>query len=510
MCFVCFVSFVPFVVPRLSGQQDISDAQLQAASGGRTVRLGPAAGAGPVADVPLEVYVARVLAGEAEPKAPDGENQALAIAIRTYALVNAGRHARDGFDVCDSTHCQVPRAANALTRAAALATAGQVLTWNGAPAEVFYSASCGGRSENPGQVWPGADYPYMRSLPDDVHDEDVPWTFELTLPDAERILRGQGFEGRLRDVEVEDRNASGRASRLRLSGMQPGVIAGDQFRMAVGPARLRSTAFSIDQRGSTLRFTGRGYGHGVGMCVIGAGRRAVRGEGVRAILAHYYPGLEITQLQLVSSPVGRALSGSPGGPGKARPTVADAASTLRGGIVALVPPSSTIAHSDVIRLTQRTHDDLAAVLGTSIAPLTVRVHETLESFRLATGRPWWVSSVSEGTSIDLVPAALLAQRGGFDAALRIAVAELLVADGLKGRPAWVRVGAARYFAHAVAGAAANSRLGTGGRDRCPVDAELALAISAPAQRDAEARAEACFAREYARTKDWRAVLRRAQ
>ena len=157
-----------------------------------------------------------------------------------------------------------------------------------------------------------------------------------------------------------------------------------------------------------------------------------------------------------------------------------------------------------MRLAARAHDDLAAVLGTSIAPLTVRVHESLESFRLATGRPWWVSSVSDGTSIDLVPAALLAQRDGFEAALRIAVAELLVADALKGRPAWVRVGAARYFAR-VRPVPGDGAPRTGGRDRCPADAELTLAISAPAQRDAEARAEACFAREYARTKDWRAV-----
>ena len=116
-----------------------------------------------------------------------------------------------------------------------------------------------------------------------------------------------GFEGRLRDVDVDERSASGRATRLRLSGMQPNVIAGDQFRLAVGAARVRSTAFSVEQRGSTLRFEGRGYGHGVGMCVIGAGRRAARGEGVRAILAHYYPGLDVTALG------GRALSGSPGG-----------------------------------------------------------------------------------------------------------------------------------------------------------------------------------------------------
>ncbi len=478
--------------------QEITDAQLEAASASRTVRLGPASGVGPVADVPLEIYVARVLAGEAEPRAPEGEFQALAIAIRTYALVNAGRHARGGFDVCDSTHCQVPRTANALTRAAALATAGQILTWKGVPAEVFYSASCGGYSERPELVWPGADYPYMRSAPDDVHDEDVPWTFDLTLQDAQRILAGLGFEGRLRDVEVDERSASGRATRLRLSGMQPNVIAGDQFRLAVGAARVRSTAFSVEQRGSTLRFEGRGYGHGVGMCVIGAGRRAARGEDVRAILAHYYPGLDVTALG------GRALSGSPGGSssGTAVPrTAGSIPAAPRGGIVAIVPSASSMTNAEVIRLAARAHDDLAAVLGTSIVPLTVRVHESLESFRLATGRPWWVSSVSAGTSIDLVPAALLAQRDGFEPALRVAVAELLVAEALKDRPAWVRVGAARYFGRGTPAGPPRA----GGRDRCPADAELTLAISAPAQRDAEARAEACFAREYALTKDWRAV-----
>src|SRR5918995_6777185 len=109
-----------------------------------------------------------------------------------------------------------------------------------------------------------------------------------------------------------------------------------------------------------LRFTGLGYGHGVGMCVIGAGRRAARGEGVRAILAHYYPGLEIARLGAGSLPppaVGRA------------------------GVVATVPPSSAIPTTEVLRLAQRAHDDLSAMLGTSITPLTVRVHESLENFR---------------------------------------------------------------------------------------------------------------------------------
>jgi stage II sporulation protein D len=59
---------------------------------------------------------------------------------------------------------------------------------------------------------------------------------------------------------------------------------------------VRSTLFSIQRRGTTLRVTGYGYGHGVGMCVVGAGRRATRGEGVQQILAHYFPGLDVTRL----------------------------------------------------------------------------------------------------------------------------------------------------------------------------------------------------------------------
>jgi len=498
--FVAIAVFVSFVALA----QDVTDAELEAASGGRTVRVGPAAGRGRVADVPLEVYVARVLAGEAEPRAAEAAFQSLAVAIRTFALANAGRHARDGFDLCDGTHCQVPRAADAITRRAALVTAGQVLTWNGAPAEVFYSASCGGRSESPAEVWPGADYPYMRSAPDDVHEDDPPWTVDLGLQDVQRALAGAGFQGRLREVDVDDRSPSGRATRLRVAGLQPAVIAGEQFRAAIGTLKLRSTAFSIERRGTTLRFTGRGYGHGVGMCVIGAGRRAARGESVRAILAQYYPGLELTRLGgavdtasvPAAAPRAAPLAASP-----PRPSLPVTARSPRGGIVVEVPRSSAVTDVEVARLAARAHDDLANVLGTSVAPLTIRMHESLESFRLATGRPWWVSTVSEGTSIDLVPAALLAQRDGFEAALRIAVAELLVAEALRGRPLWIRIGAARYFGRSAPGPGQPA----GPRPRCPSDAELTLAISAPAQRDAEARAEACFAREYARTRDWRAV-----
>ena len=482
---------------RAQAPREVTEADLAAASGSRTVRLGSASGASRPSAVPLELYVARVLAGEAEPRAADGAQRALAIAVRTFALVNAGRHAREGFDLCDSTHCQVPRTATAATRRAALATAGQILTRDGKPAEVFYSASCGGHSESADQVWPGADYPYMPAAPDEVHAEDVPWTLVLTLQEIQRTLKASGFEGQLTAVSVDDRNISGRATRLRLTGLRPEAIAGDRFRGAIGAARVRSTAFTLELTGNAVRFTGRGYGHGVGMCVIGAGRRASRGDSVEAILTKYFPGLDVTRLggtpTVASSPRGPAIAAA-SAVGAAEPTRASG-----GGIVVEAGRTSGIAAPELMRLVTQTHDELAKLLGASVAPLTVRVHESLESFRAATARPWWVSSAANDTSIDLVPAALLAQRDGVDVTLRTAVAEVLVSPALRGRPSWVRVGAARYFGHR------GDVPKTAPPASCPADAELDLAISAAAQRDAEARAEACFAREYARTGDWRAV-----
>jgi len=277
-------------------QTDVSDSDLAAIST-RTVALG-VNGGGKLGDVPLEVYVARVLAGEGEPNAPEATQQALAIAIRTYAVFNTGKHKREGFDLCDSVHCQVPRSANANSRRAALATAGRILTYKGAPAEIFYSASCGGRSETASAAWPstGVTRPYLRSVKDNVHDDDVPWMLEKSLSALQADLERSGFSGTLKNVEIKSRTKSDRVATLRLSGMSPDRIAGDQFRAAIGTTVLRSTAFSLKKDHDTIRFTGRGYGHGVGMCVIGAGRRARRGETMADILKAYYPGLKMELL----------------------------------------------------------------------------------------------------------------------------------------------------------------------------------------------------------------------
>ncbi len=469
-----------------AAQAEVTDEQLEAASVGQTVVIG-SPNSGRVTRIPLEVYVARVLAGEGEPNAPDAARQALAVAIRTYTLVQMGRHRREGFDLCDTVHCQVLRAANDNSRRAALATAHRVLTVNGAPAEVFYSASCGGRSEGAAQVWPGATFPYMQVVrDDDVHDEDVPWTLDQTIDEVRQALARAGFGGGpLRSIEIDGVNASGRVERLRVSGMRPNEITGPAFREALGTTRIRSTAFTLKREGNVVRFTGRGYGHGVGMCVIGAGRRARRGESLESILAQYYPNLQLTDLASAS-----VL------PKPLPPPPVDVSAS---GVVVSVPRDSKITARDLERITITARESLTRALGTPGVPVTVELHETLDQFRLEVRRPWWVSAAVTGSTIDLAPAALLAQRDGIETTVRTAMAELLMAKALTDRPAWVRVGGARYFASTSRPATPSSNV------PCPADAELTLAVSAVAQREAESRAVRCFARALAKSGDWRAV-----
>ncbi len=525
--FAIAVSLV-LVAVRAGTQGDITEVDLDRANNGRAIAIGSLTGDRGVQRLSLETYVARVLAGEAEPNAPDAELEALAIAIRTYATFNAGRHARDGFDLCDTTHCQVMRTATAATRRAALVTAGQVLTWRGAPAEIFYSANCGGRSESAAAVWPGADLPYLRVVKDDVHDDDMPWRFEVALRDVQVLLAQKGFAGgRLKDIRVASHTDSGRVATLHLNGLEPDVIAGDQFRLLVGARDIRSTAFSVEKRGDRLEFTGRGYGHGVGMCVVGAGRRARRGESVRDILAQYYPGLAVTSLDslpprfktdsLIASnpPVAQPASPPPASVPQPRvtpsvtapvpPPPAPTAPAATAATATAAPRSTVVIRGDASAvelqpLALRAQDAMAKALGMTAAPVTIDAHGTVESFRQATGKPWWVSASVNGAIVDLAPLSLLTQRDGVEVTLRNAMAQAMVAGELTGRPEWVRVGAGRYFSRQTPLVSDPKA-----KVKCPADAELTLAISAVAQREAESRAELCFARAYAAAKNWRDV-----
>jgi len=469
---------------------------------GTTIRLGRtlANGTVRVETIGLDDYIAQVLAGEGQPRAGDAAQQALAITARTFALANRNRHKSEGYDLCDTTHCQVVRPATAITRRAADATSGRILLHQGQPAFVFYSAWCGGKSELASQVWPGAiDYSYEPALHDEACEDEPAWVSEVRVEDIERALRTAGLRGsRLRNLRVLSRNTSGRVTTLLVEGFTPSEINGNEFRMAVGRVAgwqsVKSTAFEIDRTGSGYRFKGRGYGHGVGLCVIGAGRRASNGATAEDILKFYFPGLTIGSA--ASSTITTAAASAPAPAPALAPRKVDAA--VAADVALALPATEESERQVVVALVRRSRDEIAKSTGTEIpARIRITVHPSVESFGRATGQPWWVSGATDGAAIDLLPITILRQQGQLDRTIRHEVTHALLDATLAKRPMWVREGAAAYFA-----APESARAAKPSRVECPSDAELLRPVSAGAQREAYARAEACFARGIADGKRW--------
>jgi len=489
---------------RTPAPQHPSTSALQPVRLGRTLANGQTR----VETIAVDVYIAQVLAGEGQPRAGDAAQQALAITARTFAMANRNRHRREGFDLCDTTHCQVVRPATATTTRAAQATSGRLLLNQGQPAFVFYSAWCGGRSELASEVWPGAvDYAYEPSVHDDACEGEAGWESDVRVQDVERALRVAGLRGdRLRDIRVLARNKSGRVSRVRVDGFTPVEMSGHEFRMAVGRvagfAAIKSTAFDLTRTGSGYHFRGRGFGHGVGLCVIGAGHRAAGGATADDILKFYYPGLTLGRGSSASArpdtgelrrDLAVAASGGVGGPTARDPRVAPIATD----VALALPGNEESERASLLTLIRRSRDDVIKATG-AIPParLRVTVHPSVDSFGRATGQPWWVSGATEGAAIDLLPLSTLKQQGQLDRTVRHEVAHALLDGALAKRPMWVREGAAAHFASPPASRTPASRV------TCPKDAELLRPISAGAQREAYSRAEACFAREIANGKRW--------
>jgi SpoIID/LytB domain protein len=522
--------------------------------GGMTLRVGVArAGGGyDVRMMALEDYVAGVLAGEAAAHSPPAALEALAITVRTFAVVNRGRHAREGFDLCTLTHCQVLREPSQATRAATARTAGQILVWHDAPAQVFYTASCGGMTERAADVWPGAtDLPYLRPHRDRACNGQPKWASEIPAGDLDRVLHAAGYKGGpLRDVKREGRTASGRVYSLRIAGLVPEQITAQDFRSIVGRSLgwnlIKSTAFTVTRTGSGFRFDGQGFGHGVGLCVLGSVGRAEHGDSPKAILAEYFPGLKIrpmtsVTLPPVTAPTTPAPSMANGeatdvlaGPtfaagaattsattaatvGKPAPTARPEGPVGPAGTLGLVGPAgpgfTLVLPSDaesqrsaITALITRALSDVSKASGRN-APADLRVvfHPTTQSFIRETGESWWSAGRTAGGRIDFQPLSVLADRGTLDTTVRHEIAHVLTAATLEGRPVWVKEGAAMHFAGETPPAALVNEDGTIKVVTCPSDLDLQRPKSAALARQSYELAAACFERALAEKGDWTKV-----
>ena len=257
--------------------------------------------------VRVEDYVKGVIAKEMPPEWPAEAVKAQAVAARTFALKNRGRHKAHGYDLCTNTHCQVYEGISAerpLATQAVDATYGEVLEYQGRLIDALFHTDSGGMTENSEDVW-GTKIPYLRAASEKSWGTQS-WTKTIPAGTVLAHFSRKGSIGELKSVSLSkltapsakgyaaDRTASGRVRSIRLSGTKGSMtISGNELRDAFG---LHSTLFDVKLENGSLILSGYGWGHGLGLSQWGARAFAASGESYTQILTHYYTGAELKQL----------------------------------------------------------------------------------------------------------------------------------------------------------------------------------------------------------------------
>lgn len=263
-----------------------------------------------VAEVDREALVASAVAAEMENETNAAALEAAAIAIRSYLATSRGRHARAGFDVCDTTHCLFSKgvpdgsASNRAAVAAAEATRGRGLVREGRVVAGYYTACCGGETTVPSRAWGGRETGDHRAVSCSwcAASPYFRWQREAPVAGVHAALEALAGWRVASDAEIRlERDADGwlRRAVVRSRGRER-ALAGEPFRLAIGRRlgwdTLPSARFAAERRGGRYFFSGRGFGHGVGLCLAGALALGRDGASRDEILATYYPAARIASL----------------------------------------------------------------------------------------------------------------------------------------------------------------------------------------------------------------------
>ncbi len=280
-----------------------------------------------VARLPLETYLLGVVPGEigglSEALLEAGRAQA--VAARSYTLFYRGRRAAEGFDLFGTVEDQVYGAVDSerpLATRCVESTRALVALSGGRPIRANYCSTCGGVTAEVWEAWPAEALPYLVSHADRAGSDycaaspHYRWREQWEAGEFVRTLAraapGLGIAlppgglGDLLDVHVDARSRSGRVWRLMVSTTTGDVVLPAYAlrqalrRPGTSGATLRSNLFKVDvrrdaatRRALAVVASGAGFGHGVGLCQTGALGMARSGRDARAILEHYYPGVDL-------------------------------------------------------------------------------------------------------------------------------------------------------------------------------------------------------------------------
>ena len=270
----------------------------------------------------LEDYLCSVISSEMSANSPMELLKAHAVISRSWAMRAIEKPNHEGYHVCADDHCQRYeglRRMNERAVEAVNATRGQVLLYNDAICDCRYYKCCGGRSEVWRTCWEDIDVPYIQSVEcpycgrvsaktlrlvlndydqetTDFHD----WKVTYTADELGQIIREKsGIDfGEIVDLIPLHRGASGRIDSLQIVGTKHTEVIGKELKIRLWLSRscLYSSWFEVSHNPSPVTgnpswtLTGHGWGHGAGLCQIGAAQMAEEGYTYEQILAHYYVG----------------------------------------------------------------------------------------------------------------------------------------------------------------------------------------------------------------------------
>ena len=239
------------------------------------------------------------------------------------------REDHDLFDVCADDHCQryqgITQASNPNVRQAVSKTRGQVLMGDGEICDARFGKCCGGQTNEFQYCWQNIRKSYLTTITDPfcntsdkevlsqvLNDYDLEtqnfyrWEVRFSQQQLRQLIeRNLGMKfGNILRLEPLEAGPAGHISRLRIVGSERTYIIGKELmiRKTLSTSHLLSSAFSVsledlqDGVPQTIVLNGKGWGHGVGMCQIGAAVMGHKGYSYQDILTHYYPGATIHQL----------------------------------------------------------------------------------------------------------------------------------------------------------------------------------------------------------------------
>lgn len=255
------------------------------------------------------------------------------------------RDDHDLFDVCADDHCQryqgITKAYIPTVKRAVEDTRGEVLVSDGEICDARFSKCCGGATEEFGYCWEDKDVEYLKGVRDSADEAQLPdltteceaekwiaaepeafcntsdgeilrqilndfdmetndfyrWQVRYSQQELSDIVRERsGIDfGTIESLTPLERGVSGRISRLRIDGSKRSMIIGKELeiRKTLSQSHLYSSAFTVKRENGDFVIYGAGWGHGVGLCQIGAAVMGSKGYGYREILAHYYKGARV-------------------------------------------------------------------------------------------------------------------------------------------------------------------------------------------------------------------------